>query len=105
MSERNERVANLLAANAPAARDRTFEVKVMAQIERRRFTRTVTRNFGLAALSALILALMAPLTEPLPALMGDWAQAHLSVIDILAVTTLMLSAALALWQAKLARES
>jgi hypothetical protein len=101
MSERNETVARLMAADAPAARDLTFEMEVLARIEQRRFAGTVVRNLGLAVVAVLVLASLAPWIEPLPGLMADWTQAP---TDTLIMAILILSAALALWQAKLARD-
>ena len=104
MSEHNETMAKLLAADAPAARDLTFELAVMARIEQRHFAGAVARNLGLASVAALALASLAPLLDSLPAAMDGWTQAYMPT-DTLAMTTLVLSAALALWQAKLAREN
>lgn len=50
----------LSAAEAPPARDRLFEIAVMARIERRRFHRTLARNAALALVAAAILALVMP---------------------------------------------
>jgi hypothetical protein len=50
----------LSAAEAPAARDRLFELAVMAQIERRRFHRVLVRNAALTLTLAAILALVMP---------------------------------------------
>jgi len=50
----------LSAAEAPPARDRLFEIAVLARIERRRFHRTLVRNAALALAAAAILALVRP---------------------------------------------
>ena len=102
MSERNETLARLLAADAPAARDRTFELAVIVRIEQRRFAGTVVRSLGLAAAAVLVLASLAPAIDPLPALVNNWARAAMPT-DAPAVMTLLLTAALVLWQGKLAR--
>jgi len=64
MSERNEQMTALLAADAPAARDFAFQLGVMAKIEQRRFRRGVMLNVALTAAVTLLLALMMPGLEP-----------------------------------------
>ena len=59
MSERNEQMAAMLAADAPA-RDPAFEIAVLARIEQRRFRRGVARNLAAAAGVALLLAFIMP---------------------------------------------
>lgn len=78
MSERNEKLAAMLAADAPAARDLGFEIAVMARIEQRRFRRELARNLVLAAGAALLLALLAPQL--------DWAAAWAARIDLSQLT-------------------
>ena len=104
MSERNETMAKLLAADAPAARDMACELAVMARIEQRRFAGTVTRSLGLAAVAALGLASLAPFLDSLPAALDGWTRAFMPT-DTLMIAALILSAALTLWQANLARNS
>ena len=53
----------LLAQDAPLARDLSFELGVTARIEEQRFRQALLRNFALAALGALLLALLMPLLE------------------------------------------
>jgi len=60
MSARNERMAVMLAADAPAARDIAFEIAVLARIEQRRFRRGVAVSLGLAVAAAALLALVMP---------------------------------------------
>jgi hypothetical protein len=96
MSERNEKMAMLLAAEAPAARDLSFEIAVMARIEQRRFVRAVARNIAVAAALAVVLALAAPQLDLIPVLAGNWSSrlaALLSVStgDALLMATLVLA--------------
>ncbi|HVV28045.1 MAG TPA: hypothetical protein VHC40_08775 [Rhizomicrobium sp.] len=49
-----------MAADAPPARDLSFELAVMARIERRHFRRAVAGNAAVAALAALVLFMAAP---------------------------------------------
>jgi hypothetical protein len=60
MSERNEQMARLLMADAPAARDLSFEIALLARIEQRRFRRGLAMTMLLAAASAILLALLMP---------------------------------------------
>ncbi|HEY5347870.1 MAG TPA: hypothetical protein VIJ72_06730 [Rhizomicrobium sp.] len=60
MSERNEKMAAMLAADAPAARDLAFELTVMDRIERRRFARGMALNLMLGLGAALVLAMLMP---------------------------------------------
>lgn len=60
MSERNEKMAAMLAADAPAARDLAFELAVMDRIERRRFARGMALNLMLGLGAALVLAMLMP---------------------------------------------
>jgi hypothetical protein len=54
----------LLAADAPAARDAAFEIAVLARIEQRRFRRGLAAQVAAAALAALLLALVMPGLAP-----------------------------------------
>jgi hypothetical protein len=60
MSERNEHLVRLLAADAPASRDLAFELAVAARIERERFRRGVAMNVTLALASVIVLATLMP---------------------------------------------
>jgi hypothetical protein len=60
MSERNDAMAAMLAADAPAARDLAFEIAVLARIEQRRFRRGVMANVALAVTATILLALVMP---------------------------------------------
>jgi hypothetical protein len=60
MNERNEKLAMMLAADAPAAHDLRFELAVMARIEQRRFARGMALNLMLALGLAVTLALLMP---------------------------------------------
>ncbi|MBV9548633.1 MAG: hypothetical protein JO256_03055, partial [Alphaproteobacteria bacterium] len=60
MSERNDKVAAMLAADAPAGRDLAFEIAVLTKIERRRFVRETARNLAVATGVALLLGLLMP---------------------------------------------
>ena len=64
MSERNEAIAGLLAADAPAARDMAFQLAVMAKIEQRRYRRGLVLNIALTVAVTLLLALVMPGLEP-----------------------------------------
>ena len=63
MSERNEIVARMLAADAPA-RDFAFQLAVMAKIEQRRYRRGMILNIALTVAVTLLLALLMPGLEP-----------------------------------------
>lgn len=65
MSERNEQMAAMLMADAPAARDMAFEIGVLARMERRRFHRAVAVRLALALAASLLLALVMPPLAPL----------------------------------------
>jgi len=58
-----EKLKELMAADAPAARDLAFQLGVMARIERRQFRRALLTNVAMALLAALLLALMAPILQ------------------------------------------
>ncbi len=64
MSEHNEKMAAMLAADVPAARDMAFQLAVMAKIEQRRYQRGLIINLALTAALALLLALVMPGLEP-----------------------------------------
>jgi len=64
MSERNEKMAAMLAADAPAAHDMAFQVAVMAKIEQRRYQRGLAVNLVLTAALTCLLALVMPGLEP-----------------------------------------
>jgi hypothetical protein len=78
------------AADAPAQRDRLFEIAVMARIERRHFHRVLARNAALALALTAILVLVAPGLDrlwptelPLGALLpGDLALLHILPLAI-----------------------
>jgi len=72
MSERNEAMTMLLAADAPAAHDLAFEIALMAKIEQRRFVRSMARNMAVAAVLAALLALLAPQLDWAAAVAGRW---------------------------------
>jgi hypothetical protein len=55
-----EKLKDLMAADAPAARDLAFQLGVMARIERRQFRRAMLANAAMALLVAILLALVAP---------------------------------------------
>lgn len=55
-----EKLKELMAADAPAAHDLVFQLDVMARIERRQFRRALLTNVAMALLAALLLALIAP---------------------------------------------
>jgi hypothetical protein len=61
---RNAKMAAMLAADAPAARDLAFQIAVIAKIEQRRFRRGIALHAGLAAGLALLLGLVMPALEP-----------------------------------------
>ena len=94
MSERNERMAAMLAADAPA-RDLAFEIAVMARIEQRRFVRSLARNSVMAAAAALLLALVMPLLNP--GLTG-WSSALAGLTGNSMVMLALLAAAFAAWR-------
>jgi hypothetical protein len=89
MSGRNEKVAAMLAAEAPAARDLAFEIAVLARIERRRFARNMARNLAVAA-AALLLALIMPQLDWAATLAASWS----SVLSQLTAGTPVLMALL-----------
>ncbi len=60
MSERNEQMARLLMADAPAARDLSFEIALLARMEQRRFRRGLAVTALLAVVAAILLALLMP---------------------------------------------
>jgi len=64
MSERNEKMAMLLAAGAPVARDMAFQLAVMAKIEQRRYRRGMALNIALTVTATALLALVMPGLEP-----------------------------------------
>lgn len=65
MSERNDRMAAMLAADAPAARDALFEIAVLGRIERRAFHRALAQRVVMAAIAASLLGLIMPPLLPL----------------------------------------
>ena len=65
MSERNEQVARMLAAEAPAARDIAFEMAVLTRMEQRRYRRGMILNVVLTVLATALLALTMPSIETL----------------------------------------
>jgi hypothetical protein len=75
MSERNELVARMLLAEAPAARDLAFEVAVLARMEQRRFCRGLAMQACLAVVTTLLLALLMPGIESL------WQQKFAGALD------------------------
>jgi len=91
MSERNEQMAAMLAANAPG-RDLAFEIAVMAKIEQRRFLRELTRNLLLAAGAALLLAFIMPQFD-----FSFWANALSGLAGNAVVMVTLLLAAFAAW--------
>lgn len=60
MSESNEDMVRMLAADAPGAPDLAFEIALAARIERRRFWRELAMVMSLAVASALLLAVLMP---------------------------------------------
>jgi hypothetical protein len=90
MSGRNEKVAAMLAAEAPAARDLAFEIAVLARIERRRFARNMARNLAVVAAAALLLALIMPQLDWAATLAASWS----SVLSQLTAGTPVLMALL-----------
>lgn len=64
MSAHNEKMAALLAADAPAAQDFAFQIAVMEKIEQRRYRRAMILNLGLTATAIALLALLVPAMEP-----------------------------------------
>jgi len=76
----------LLAQDAPPARDFSFELAVMARIERHAFHRALLRNAGLAGLAALVLVLLAPSLETV------WQQTLAPDANNLALAALLLAA-------------
>jgi hypothetical protein len=100
MSERNENMAMLLAAEQPAARDLSFEIALMARIEQRRFVRAVTRNVVIAAMVAALMALVAPQLDLIPVLSGSWSARLAALIPATnnaLLMALLLVAAFAAW--------
>jgi hypothetical protein len=96
MSERNEQMAVMLAADAPA-RDLAFEIAVMAKIEQRRFVRDMARNLGAALLAALVLALVMP-TLDLTLGAAGWGKALSGLADNTLVMLTLLIAAFVAWR-------
>jgi FtsH-binding integral membrane protein len=58
-----EKLKDLVAADAPAARDLVFQLGVMARIERRQFRRAMLTNVAMALLATVLLALMTPILQ------------------------------------------
>ena len=54
---------NLIVAASPPARDRVFELAVMARIERHQFRHAVLMNVAVSAALALVLAFAAPMLQ------------------------------------------
>jgi hypothetical protein len=90
MSERNEKMASMLAAEAPAAHDLAFEIAVLARIEQRRFHRGLAMNLALGAAGTVLLALLAPQLGWAAALAASWS----SVLSQLTASTPVLAALL-----------
>jgi hypothetical protein len=61
----DEKLRALMAMDAPAARDPSFQLAVMARIEQRRFHRAILVNVTVALAVALVLALAMPVLQPL----------------------------------------
>jgi hypothetical protein len=104
MSERNEQMAAMLAANAPA-RDLAFEIAVLAKIEQRRFVRGMARSLGAAALAALALALVMPQLDWVAILAGSLSHAFSPLAGNSVVMALLLIAAFAAWHVRPAAKS
>jgi hypothetical protein len=60
MKERNDAVAAMLAADAPAEHDLRFEIAMLARIAQRRLRRGIVTNMALAGTAAMLLALVMP---------------------------------------------
>jgi ferric-dicitrate binding protein FerR (iron transport regulator) len=79
MSLRNNGIAALVAADAPAARDLAFEMAVLLRIERRRYRRGIAAIFAMGAAAMLVLAVVMPALTPVAAHaatgLGNWALA------------------------------
>jgi hypothetical protein len=92
MSERNEAMAAMLA-DGPA-RDMTFEIAVLARMERRRFVRGMARNLLAACGTALLLSLVVP---RLAFDIGAWSSALSALSGNTLVMLALLAAAFTAW--------
>lgn len=97
MSERNDRMAAMLAAEAPA-RDFAFEIAVLQKIEQRRFVRSTARNLGVALGAALLLALLAPQLGWVAVVAGRWDSILSRLTGNSMVMVALLVAAFAAWR-------
>jgi hypothetical protein len=96
MSERNETMAAMLAADVPG-HDLAFEIAVLARVERRRFVREQARNLGAAALAALLLALVMPQLTVIPVLAAGWSGGFSALTSNTLLMGSLLFAASAAW--------
>ena len=97
MSERNDRMAAMLAAEAPA-RDFAFEIAVLQKIEQRRFIRSMARNLGAALMAALLLALLVPQLDWVAVVAGSWGSVLSRLTGNSVVMVTLLVAAFAAWR-------
>jgi len=84
MSERNDKMAAMLAADAPAARDFAFRIAVMEKIEQRRFRRGMVLNIALTMAAIALLALVVPDLEPVIRQAGSGIGAGLTALLVAA---------------------
>lgn len=61
----DEKLKALMTLDAPAARDPSFQLAVMARIEQHNFHRAILANIAVALAVALVLALAMPVLQPL----------------------------------------
>ncbi len=88
MNERNEKMAAMLATDAPAARDMAFQLVVMAKIEQRRYRRGMTRNIALTLAATALLAMVMPGLESVFQQAGSSMNSWLTALLIAASMTL-----------------
>jgi hypothetical protein len=78
------RLAALMASDAPPARDAAFELAVMAGIERKRFRDELIGNAAIAALAGIVLfALAAPLAGLMQGVSGNMVAAVTVTLGVL----------------------
>lgn len=75
---------NLVAADAPPARDPAFELAVMARIERRQFHHALLQYAGISLVLALVLAFAAPMLQQI------WQRESTATGNLLAGISLLL---------------
>jgi hypothetical protein len=92
MNEHSDQIAAMLAGDAPAARDLSFEIALLARIEQRRHRRGQQRALALAVGATLLLAFLMPQLDR-----DGWANALSQLGGNASVMSGLMLAAFAAW--------